>query len=142
MVEDVLAGALARPRAIFLLMSVFAGTGLLISTAGLYAVLAHIVALRRREFGIRIALGASASQVQRVVIGRGLAIASVGVVLGLIGTMSLAGTMRALLYEMSPIDSVSILVAAVFVGLTALFACWWPARRAGKVDPTELLRAD
>ena len=142
MVEDVLAGALARPRAIFLLMSVFAGTGLLISTAGLYAVLAHIVALRRREFGIRIALGASASQVQRVVIGRGLAIASMGVVLGLIGTMSLAGTMRALLYEMSPIDSVSILVAALFVGLTALFACWWPARRAGRVDPTELLRAD
>jgi predicted permease len=142
MVEDVLAGALARPRAIFLLMSVFAGTGLLISTAGLYAVLAHLVSLRRREFGIRLALGASASQVRRVVLGRGLAIASVGVVLGLIGTMSLAGTMRALLYEMSPVDSVSIFVAAVFVGLAALFACWWPARRAGKVDPTELLRAD
>jgi ABC-type lipoprotein release transport system permease subunit len=50
--------------------------------------------------------------------------------------------MRALLYEMSPVDSVSIFVAAVFVGLAALFACWWPARRAGKVDPTELLRAD
>lgn len=142
MVEDVLAGALARPRAIFLLMSVFAGAGLLISTAGLYAVLAHVVALRRREFGIRIALGASASQVQRVVLGRGLAIATAGVVLGLIGTMSLAGTLRALLYEMSPVDFVSILVAALFVGLTALFACWWPARRAGKVDPTELLRAD
>ena len=142
MVEDVLAGALARPRAIFLLMSVFAGAGLLISTAGLYAVLAHIVSLRRREFGIRLALGASASQVRRAVLGRGLAIAAAGVVVGLIGTMSLAGTMRALLYEMSPVDSVSILVAAVFVGLAALFACWWPARRAGKVDPTELLRAD
>jgi predicted permease len=96
MVEDILAAAIARPRAIFLLMSVFAGIGLLLSTAGLYTVLAHLVSQRRREFGVRLALGASASQVRRSVLGRGFAIALAGVTLGLAGTASLAGTMRAL----------------------------------------------
>jgi len=142
MVEDILAEAIARPRAIFLLMSVFAGIGLLLSTAGLYTVLSHLVSQRRREFGVRLALGASASQVRRSVLARGLAIALAGVTLGLIGTVSLAGTMRALLYEMSPIDPASIAGATLLVGLTALFACWWPARSAGRVDPSELLRAD
>ncbi len=99
MVDDILADALARPRAIFLLMSVFAGVGLVLSTAGLYAVLAHLVSQRRREFGVRLALGASAAQVRRSVLGRGLVIALTGVAIGLAGTVSLAGTMRALLYR-------------------------------------------
>jgi predicted permease len=142
MVEDVLAEAIARPRAILLLMTVFAGVGLVLSTAGLYAVLAHLVSQRRREFGVRLALGASAAQVRRSVLGRGLTIASIGVAIGLAAALSLVGTMRALLYDLSPMDPVSVGAATLLVGGTALFACWWPARNAGRVDPSELLRGE
>ena len=142
MVEDVLAEAIARPRAIFVLMTVFAGVGLVLSSAGLYAVLAHLVSERRREFGVRLALGASAAQVRRSVLGRGLAIASIGVAIGLAAAVPLVATMRALLYDVSPMDPLSVGAATLLVGGTALFACWWPARNAGRVDPAELLRGE
>ena len=142
MVEDVLAEAIARSRAIFLLMTVFAGVGLLLSTAGLYAVLANLVSQRRREFGVRLALGATAAEVRRSVLVRGLAIASVGVAIGLAAAWPLVGTMRALLFDVSPMDPASVAAATFLVGTTALFACWWPARNAGRVDPCELLRGE
>jgi predicted permease len=140
--EHLLGDAIARPRVVFAMMAVFAGFGLLLAMAGLYGVLSCLVAQRRQELGIRLALGASAAQVRRLVLGNGLSLTGAGVGIGVAASLPLVGAMRSLLYEVNPADPAAIVGAGTVLCATALVASWWPARDAGRIDPVDLLRRD
>jgi predicted permease len=139
-VEQQFAEAIARPRVVFLMMAIFAGFGLLLAGAGLYGVLSHLVAQRRREIGIRLALGATPRDVGRSILGSGLALAGAGVMVGLLASLGLVRVMQTLLYDVDSRDPAAFAaVCIVLVGAAAL-AAWRPARRAMRVDPLALLR--
>ncbi len=134
------ADAIARPRIVFVMMSVFAVVGLLLAAAGLYGVLTYLVAQRQREIGIRLALGAAPKDVGRQILGRGLAMVAVGLTVGLGAALALVGVMKTLLYEVNPNDPLAIGGAIGVMALTAVVACWRPMRRAMQVDPVQLLK--
>jgi hypothetical protein len=140
LVADEFADAIARPRIVFVMMSVFAGAGLLLAAAGLYGVLTHMVAQRQREIGIRLALGAGPRDVGRQVLGRGIAMVAVGLAIGLAAALLLAGVVKTLLYEVDSTDPAALAVAAGIMAVTALVACWRPMRRAMRIDPVQLLK--
>jgi hypothetical protein len=142
LVERLLADAIARPRVVFLMMAVFAALGLVLATAGLYGVLSCLVAQRRREIGVRIALGASPRQMRWLVLGNGLTLTAAGVAIGLSAAIPLVTLMRSLLYDVDAADSAALAGSAVLIGITGLIACWWPAQAAMRVSPVDLLRGD
>jgi len=121
-------------------MAIFAGVGLLLAAAGLYAVLAHLVSQRLREIGVRLAIGASPPDIARLVLRSGAKLAGIGLVIGVAGAVALTGVMRTLLYEVEPSDPLAVIVAIALLVVTALAATLVPARRAMRVDPVQLLR--
>jgi putative ABC transport system permease protein len=139
-VNDRYAEAVARPRVVLLLLLIFSGMGLVLAAAGLYGVLSHLVTQRMREIGIRIALGARPERVFQLILGNGLSLTLIGLVFGLAASYYLVRVMRSILYEVEPSDATAVAGASVLLLLTALAACWRPARRAMKVDPVSLLR--
>ena len=122
------------------LIGIFAGVALALAVIGLYGVLAYAVTQRTREIGIRMALGAQRRDVLGLVVGQGMKLAMVGAAMGLLGAIGLTRWFSSLLYEIKPADPVTLLATPVLLVVVALFACWLPARRAAKVDPTEALR--
>lgn len=120
----------------------FALLGLLLSAVGLYGVISNLVAQRTGEFGIRLALGARPADVLGLVLGHGLGLCGLGVVIGLGGAFALGRFLAALLPRVASIDVPALLAVAATLFLTALAACWLPARRATKVDPMVALRAE
>ena len=141
-VEQRFADAVARPRIVLLLMSVFAGFGLVLAAAGIYGVLSYLVAQRRREIGIRLALGAQPANVGRLILGNGLRLTAIGLVLGVVPALGLVRVMRSLLYEVDPTDATSVAAVVAILLATAFVASWWPARRAMRVNPIALLREE
>ncbi len=139
-VERLFADAIARPRILMFLMSVFAGLGLILAAAGLYGVLSYAVVQRRREIGIRLALGARPQGVARLIVRSGMILTAIGIVAGTVLALGLVGTMRALLYEVEPTDPLSLVGVAMLLIGVALVASWSPARRAMRIDPIALLR--
>jgi ABC-type antimicrobial peptide transport system permease subunit len=140
LVEHLFADAMARPRVVFVLMSVFALFGLMLAAAGIYGVLSYFVALREREIGIRLALGARPSTVGLLIVRNGLVLTATGLVVGLAGALTLVRVMRAMLYEVEPSDPLSVIVVTAVLAVAALAACWRPTRQAMRVDPLDLLR--
>jgi predicted permease len=141
-VERLFAEAIARPRVVLLLMAVFASLGLILAAAGIYAVLSYLVTQRRREIGLRLALGARPERIRRLVVGNGLTLTAVGLVIGVPAALALMRLMRTLLYDVATSDPWSLTVVAGIVTGVATLASWWPARRAAAVDPVGLLRED
>jgi predicted permease len=141
-VERLFDEAIARPRLVLLLMSVFAGAGLVLAAAGIYGELSCLVAQRRREIGIRVALGARPEGIRRLVVGGGLKLTFVGLVIGVLAARSLVRVMQALLFEVEPSDAASIAAVVAAVTVVAVAASWWPARTAMRIDPVSLLRED
>ena len=111
-----------------------------LAAAGLYGVLSHLVTQRMREIGIRLALGARPEGVFQLILRNGLSLTMIGLAIGLGASYYLVRVMRAILYEVEPSDPMAVVGASVLLLLTALVACWRPARRAMKVDPVSLLR--
>ena len=139
-VNDRYAEAVARPRVTLLLLLVFSGMGLVLAAAGLYGVLSHLVTQRMREIGIRLALGAKPEGVFQLILRNGLSLTMIGLVIGLGASYYLVRVMRSILYEVEPSDPMAVVGASMLLLLTALVACWRPARRAMRVDPVSLLR--
>ena len=120
----------------------FAVVALLLAAFGIYGVMAFSVVQRTHEIGIRVALGARGSTVQKLVIGQGLRLAAIGIAVGLPIAFGLSRLMGGLLFGVTPTDPLSFLAIGGILVLVAVFACWIPARRAARVDPMIALRAD
>ncbi|MBI3450922.1 MAG: ABC transporter permease [Acidobacteria bacterium] len=140
--DEVLSDSLSPRRFTALLLEIFAGVALLLAALGNYGVLAYAVSRRRREIGIRVALGARAGNVVSLVLRQGMVASLAGVAIGVPCALGLARLMSGLLFEVSPGD-VEVLVAVPGILVTAsLLACVIPARRAVRVDPTVALRSE
>jgi putative ABC transport system permease protein len=137
--EQQFANAIAAPRLNALLLSIFAALAVLLAGIGIYGVVSYLVGKRTREIGIRMALGASRS-VLRSALGRGLRLAGLGVVTGLIASMMVARLLARFLYRVGVNDPVTFAFVVVLLAAIAVLACWVPARRATKVDPLVALR--
>jgi predicted permease len=124
------------------ILGVAAAVTLLLGMIGLYGVIAYVVALRTRELGLRIALGAAPSAVAAMVTRQGLTLVAGGVVAGLVLVAVSARFLRTFLFEIGPADPTTLAAATLVLVAFALLACWVPARRAARVNPTEALRAD
>jgi putative ABC transport system permease protein len=122
------------------LFGIFAGTALLLAMAGIYGVLAYSVARRTREMGVRMALGATASKVMRLVLGQAAVTAAIGIFLGLIGSFMLMRSLQSMLYEVGAADPLTFVGVALLLFGVALLASYLPARRATKADPIVALR--
>ncbi len=140
--DGVVGEAMARDRFLTALMAGFAGLALLLAAVGTYGVMSYSVSRRSREMGIRVAMGAPASSVLRLVMLDGLRVAAIGLALGLLGAWGLTGVLDSILFGVDTRDPLSFLVGPTIMGAVALLACWVPARRATRVDPVEALRAD
>jgi hypothetical protein len=139
---DLLDRPLARPRFNALLIGVFGGAALLLAAVGLYAVVATSARQRFQEIGVRVALGATARDIRALVLGEGLRLAALGASLGLAGALAASRLVRGLLFEVHPQDPLSLVAAALLlVGVSGL-ASYLPARRAARVDPAVVLRAE
>ena len=138
--DGLLSGTTAVRRYAMWLFGTFAGVALLLASAGIYGVLANSVQERTREIGIRTALGATRGAILGQVLGQGLRLTGVGLVLGGIGALALSRVLRGLLFGVTPTDPVTFAGVVAVLALTALAACWIPARRAASVPPAEVLR--
>jgi putative ABC transport system permease protein len=138
----VFAESIRRPRLLAQLLTAFAGLALLLATIGTYGVLSYMVAERQREIGIRMALGAHQSAVLAQVMKQGLTLAAVGIVLGLAGALGVNRLLASLLFGIQPTDPATLAIVIVAILLVAAFACWLPAWRASRVNPSMVLRAD
>ncbi len=132
----------ASRRFVMRLLGGFAATALLLAAIGLYGVIAQSVAQRRREIGIRIALGASPGNVVRLVLSGGAALVGLGLAGGIAGALGAGRFLSGILYGVGPGDPVSLAGAAALLALVALAAHWLPARRAARVDPIAALRSE
>ncbi len=140
--DDVVSESMSRPRLLTVLLGAFGALGLILGALGIYGVLAYLVSERQREIGVRIALGAPASSVLWMFVGRGLALTAAGLAFGLAGALTLTRLMSGVLYGVKATDPLTFAgVGAVLLGVAAL-ASWLPARRAVHVDPVVALRSD
>ena len=136
----VLADSVSQPRAYMILVLLFALVGLMLAAIGIYGVFSYSVTQRTGEFGVRLALGANASDVLRMVLSDGLKLTTIGIGLGLAGALALSRLMVAVLYGVQAFDLVTLLIVPVMLILVAMVACYLPARRATRVDPLTALR--
>jgi len=140
--ESVLGTAVARPRLLAWLLALFGAIGLTLGALGIFGVLAYAVNQQRQEIGVRVALGATPRSVLSLIVGRGMLLACLGVIVGLIGASVLTRSMQSVLYDIRPSDPMTFVqVVAVLLG-ASLLASWLPARRALAIDPVTALRYD
>jgi predicted permease len=139
--EEVVSRSISRQRFNVLLMSVFGAAALLLAAIGIYGLMAYSVAQRTQEIGIRIALGAEAGHVRRMVVVQGMRLAIVGVVLGVGAAWGLTRLMTSFLYQVQARDPAVFVVMPVVLTIVSLVAVWLPARRASSVSPLIALRA-
>lgn len=140
--DEVIGDALVRQRFLSLLLGLFAGVALLLAAIGTYGILAYMVAERQQEIGIRLALGAGASQVVQLVLRQGATIVGIGVVVGVTGAFFLARLTQSLLFGVSPFDPLTFVTVVGVIVLAALAACLIPMRRAARVDVLAAVRGE
>jgi ABC-type antimicrobial peptide transport system permease subunit len=140
--EQIIAGTLAQRRFLMFLLALFALLAMTLAVVGIYGVISYTVTQRTHEIGIRLALGAKAGDVLRLIVAQGLKLTLGGVVLGLAAAFGLTRWMTTLLYGVGATDPLTFAGVAALLCVVALLACWIPARRATKVDPLIALRHD
>ena len=140
--DEYISRALARPRFNALLLSIFAGTALLLTAIGIYGVLAYSVAQRTNEIGIRMALGAAQSNIFRLVVGQAMTLVAISLTIGLIGAIGATRLLTSLLFGVGAWDPITFASIVVLISFVAFLAAWLPARRASRVDPVIALRAE
>ena len=140
--QEHLRDAFFLPRLAATLFGVFGAIGLILAAVGLYGVMSYSVSWRTREIGIRMALGAQASQVQQSIVRQALFLTAIAVIMGLPAAFALAKLFTSVLYGIHSDDPVTFAVVPVFLAVVALSACWLPARRAARVDPQIVLRCE
>jgi ABC-type antimicrobial peptide transport system permease subunit len=138
--ESVFAESIERPRLLAQMVGAFAGLALLLAAIGTYGVLSYMVTARRREIGIRLALGADRVRVQMHVMKQGLLLTGVGLAVGLAGALGLNRLIRSLLFGVQPTDAPTLAAVAATMALVAAMASWLPAWRASRLDPNVVLR--
>lgn len=140
LMDEVISAANVRPRFLTVLLSLFSFIALALAAVGIYGVMAFMVARRTREFGIRMAIGATPGNVLNLVLSQGMRIGLIGVALGALGAFVLTRLMRQLLFGVESFDPLTFGVTAVLLALVVLAACYVPALRATRVDPMVALR--
>jgi putative ABC transport system permease protein len=138
--ESLIGASVARARFNTLLLTIFAVVALLLAGVGIYGVMAYSVAQRTQEIGVRMALGARATDVARLVVRTGMMLTLGGVAIGMAASFALSWLMKTLLFNVSETDPLTFVGVPLLLALVALLACLIPARRAAKVDPMVALR--
>src|SRR5690606_12045521 len=138
--EAVIADSVARPRFLAQLLGIFALVALLLSAVGTYGVLSYMVTERRREIGVRLALGADRGIVRRMVLGQGMRTTATGIGIGLLAAFGLSRLVSSLLFGVSPADPLTFLAVSAVIASVAFVACTIPAWRATRVDPVVVLK--
>jgi putative ABC transport system permease protein len=140
--DQLLDGAIGSPRLIVRLTAGFAIVALLLGAIGIYGVLSYTMSQRTNEVGIRVALGADSRQVVRMVVVEGMRIVAIAVAIGLAASLAVTRLLQSQLFGVGPTDAVTFSVVTLLLSIVAIFACYIPARRASRVDPTVALRAE
>jgi predicted permease len=138
--DQIISDSIAQSRLNMLLMGLFGGLALILAAVGIYGLLSYAVTERTREIGTRMALGAQVPDVTKLVLKQGMTLALIGEVIGLVGAFALTRVIRGLLFGVAPTDATTFIAVAAVLTSVALLACYFPARRAAKVDPLVALR--
>jgi ABC-type antimicrobial peptide transport system permease subunit len=138
--DSVFAESIRRPRLLAQLLGAFAGLALLLAAIGTYGVLSYMVTERRREIGIRVAIGASRSHVLTQIMKQGLQVTAFGVAIGLAGALAVNRLIASMLFGVQPTDTVTIASVIATITAVAVVASWLPAWRASRLDPNVVLR--
>ena len=136
------AKSVAQPRFRMLLLALFAIAATLIATCGIYGLMAYAVTQRRREIGVRMALGAERRDVMRLVLGRALRVVAAGVIVGLAGAVGVTRVLQTFLFGVTPTDPIAFTIVTLLLMAVGLIAAWLPARRATRIDPWAAQRAE
>src|SRR5215204_16525 len=140
--DGIVGGTIAARRFNATLLGLFAALALALAATGVYGVLQYSVIQRRREMGIRIAIGATSSDMMRLIVGQALGLAAIGVAIGLAGAVALTRVIRSLLFDIDPLDGLTFAASATVLLLIAVLSSYLPARRALRVDPTVAMRTE
>jgi ABC-type antimicrobial peptide transport system permease subunit len=140
--DEAVAASVVAPRVRTLLLGLFAAAATLIATCGLYGLMAYAVTQRRREIGVRMALGATRRDVLRLVLVRALRIVVAGLIVGLVGAAGVTRVLQTFLFGVTPTDPLVFAIVTLLLLAVGLLAAWLPARRATRIDPWTALRAD
>ena len=137
--DEIVGLSVAERRFTMLLISIFAGVALILGTVGIYGVISYTASLRTREIGLRMAMGAEERDVLRLFLREGMLLAIAGIMVGSVGAIALSRILTSMLFRISPTDPLTIGSVAIMLSLIALFACYFPAHRASKIDPVRAL---
>jgi ABC-type antimicrobial peptide transport system permease subunit len=140
--DELLAESVATPRFRALLLGGFGLIALLLASAGIYGVMSYTVTQRRRETGVRLALGASPGSIVRLVVGDGMRLAVLGVALGILAALAGTRLLGSVLYAVSPLDPTTFASMTLFLAAVGLAACAIPALRASRLDPMLAIREE
>ena len=140
--DEHISESVLQPRMLTTLLSVFAGLGLILAAVGVYAMMSYSVSQRRGEIGIRIALGAMKTDIQRLIVGQAALLVCLSLAIGLAVALGATRLLRSLLYEVGIWDPFTFAAIVLLLALVAIFAAWLPARRAAKINPMVALRAE
>jgi ABC-type antimicrobial peptide transport system permease subunit len=122
------------------MFTIFAGIAIVLATVGLYAVTAYSVTQRTQEIGVRMALGAQAAHIRRLILRRGLVQLAIGVTIGLAGAFGVGRLLRSVLIGTAPTDPVTLVAITALLVMVGVVACLWPARQAARLNPVTALR--
>jgi putative ABC transport system permease protein len=140
--EEIGARSTARSDFNMLLLTIFAGSALLLAAIGIYGLMAYSVQQRTQEIGIRLALGADALRVRNMILFQGMSVALIGVVIGLASAFGLTRVIASFLFGVTARDPAVFVAVPVLLVAVAMFGIWFPARRAARVDPVIALRTE